>query len=188
MIACWIPISPDPSGNYLATPGHRYAALISVDARAPMSAITDALKNQNFNVTYSWQSGQPTRQQFLVDRWLSGLPDPTAGTTWMYFEMNYDGDVPRTLASHIQKCVLFICGTADISAVFEAQDVADDYIPCGPGDTRQPAAPLPGCPACVPPIPPVIPGCPPPPSPVGSALAGAAAGAVLGGLVVWALS
>src|SRR5438552_1697208 len=118
MKTCWIPLSP-ADGKYLATPGNRYAALIGVDARAPLDSIADALKNQSFDVTYSWQSGQPVRQQFLVDRWLAGLPTPTEGTVWMYFEMNYTGDLPRPIASHIEKCVLFVCGSADIAYVFE---------------------------------------------------------------------
>lgn len=187
MISCWIPINPDSSGNYLATPGNRYATLISVDARAPLSSIADALKNWNLAVTYSWQSGQPTRQQFLVDRWLSGLPAPADGKTWMYFEMNFTGDVPKTIVSHIEKCVLFICGSADIVNVFESQQVADDYHPCGPGDATAPTPPPPGCPPCATPIPPVVPGCPAEPAPWKPLALGAGAGFVLGVLVAIAV-
>lgn len=184
MIACWIPINPDSSGNYLATPGNRYATLISVDARAPLDTIASALKNWNLDVTYSWQSGQPTRQKYLVDRWLSGLPAPAEGKTWMYFEMNYVGDVPKVIVSHIEKCVLFVCGSADITNVFESRQVADDYHPCGPGDTQAPAPPPPGCPTCPALIPPVMPGCPAEPNPLKPALLGAGAGFLLGALVV----
>ena len=134
--------------------------------------ISDALKNQGFDVTYTWQSGQAVRQQYFIDRWLASLPDPTAGTVWMYFEMNYNGDMPKTIVGHIQKCVLFVCGNADISFVFEAQDVADNYSPCGPGDPQSPTPPPEPCPAC-----------PPESFPIKPMLIGGAVGAVLGYLL-----
>jgi len=171
MITCWIPVSPDPAGNYLATPGNRYAALISVDARAPISTLIDALKTQGFDVTYSWQSGQAVRAQFLVDRWIASLPAPADGKVWMYFEMNYTSDTPKSLASHIQRCVLFICGSADISNVFEARQVPDDTHPCGPGDPQGT------------PLPPPSPGCPAEPFPLGATIAGGVFGLFLG----WAI-
>ena len=168
MKTCWISIPPDQAGNYLATPGKRYAALVGVDARASLTDLEGALNKQGFDVTYTWQSGQAVRQQFFIDRWLASLPAPTAGTVWMYFEMNYNGDAMRTIVGHFQKCVLFICGNADIAYVFEAQEVADDFHPCGPGDPESTTPPL---------TPPAA--CPPQASPWGPALVGAAAGAAL---------
>jgi hypothetical protein len=153
MITCWIPLSPDQAGNYLAEPGGRYATLISVDARASLDTIASALGNWDLSATYSWQSGQPTRQQFLIDRWLANLPAPADGKVWMYFEIDFTGDTARTIVSHIEKCVLsVICGSADISYVFEAQQVADNFHPCGPGDPQgaQLPPPSPGPPVSSP--------------------------------------
>jgi hypothetical protein len=106
----------------------------------------------------------------------------------MYFEMNFTGDVPKVIVSHIEKCIFsVVCGSADIMNVFESRQVADDYIPCGPGDTRQPPAPPPGCPACAPPIPPVAPGCPAEPLPWKPAIVGGAVGVLLGAIIVSAI-
>ena len=170
---CWTSISPDAQGNYLASPGNRYAALLSVDARAKVSDAVDELKKEGFTVTYSWQSGQPTRGQFLIDNWISGLPAPTKGTNWMYFELNYAGDVPKTVAKHIEKCVFFVCGSVDIVQLFEAREVADGTHPCGPGDHAG------DCPS----PPPPCAACPPAPNPWKPALLGAAVGAIFAGVL-----
>jgi len=177
MKSCWIPISPDTSGKYLATPGNDYAALISVDARAPMSVLTDALTKQGFAITYAWQSGQPTRTMAIIDRWLDTLPAPAAGKVWMYLEMTFNGDVPKLIVGSYQKCVLMICGSADVSYLFESREVADNYAPCNPGESGG------NCPA----LPPPNPGCPVPPNPWKPALIGAGAGFVLGLLVAVAV-
>ena len=174
MRTCWVPVSQDSSGNYLATPGNRYAALLSVDSRANVSDATDELNKNGFQVTYSWQSGQPTRGQFFIDNWLANLPAPASGNVWMYFEANFTGDTPRTIARTFEKCVLWICGSGTLSYVFEAQQVPDSYAPCGPGDPQTGACP---------PLPPPAPGCPPQPNPWKPALTGAAAGGALVGLV-----
>ena len=97
MKSCWVLINPDAKKNYLATPGNRYAALLSVDARASLSDVTDELAKLGFKVTYSWQSGQENRDSVFIDNWIARLPAPTKGTVWMYFELNYVGDVPKTI-------------------------------------------------------------------------------------------
>jgi len=170
---CWVPLSPDAAGKYLASSGGRYAALLSVDSRAKLSQVVNELKKQDFVVTYAWQSGQvlPTRNETASYQWLAGLPPPTQGTVWMYLELNYVGDLPRTIARTIHKCVLFICGTATLAYVFELRSVGDTYQPCNPGEPQNPACP---------PLPPPAPGCPPEPSPWLPALAGAAVGAAMG--------
>lgn len=165
---CWISIAPDVQGNYLASPGNRYAALLSVDTRAKMSDAVNELTKEGFVVTYSWQSGQPGRGTFLIDNWIAALPAPTKGTNWMYFELNYTGSVPKTVAKHIQRCVLFICGSVDITQLFEAQEVPEGTHPCGPGDPQT---------ANCPPAPPPCAACPPKPNPWKPALIGAAVGA-----------
>lgn len=188
---CWVPFNPDPSGNYLASPGGRYAVLLSVDSRASISDVTDELGKQNFQVTYSWVGGQPTRQpvpgskvSFAIDMWLANLPKPTSGTVWMYFELTFTGNTPKALARHVEKCVLFICGSVDIAYAFAEHQVADDFYPCGPGDTTVP--PNGGVSPC-PPLPPPCPGPAPAPNPLKPALAGAAVGAAVVG-VAWALT
>jgi len=163
-----VPLSLNPAGMYLAEPGGRYAVLLSVDSRASLTDVTGALGKESFQVSYAWQSGQPVRNQFFVDTWLAGLPAPTAGTVWMYFEMSYTGDTPLTFARHIEKCILFICGSADIAYAFSAQSVPDNTSPCGPGDPQTGT--------CAP-LPPPCPGCPPKPVPWKPALAGAGVGA-----------
>ena len=178
MKSCWILINPDAKKNYLATPGNRYAALLSVDSRASLSQVIDELaKNLAFKVTYSWMSGQPNRNAVFIDSWLAKLPAPTKGTNWMYFELNFVGDVPKTIVSHIQHClhllIVKICGNADIAYVFEAQQVDDNFHPCGPGDPQAGTCPplAPPCAACPPasiPWKPVL---------VGAVLGGAAVGA-----------
>jgi hypothetical protein len=200
MKTCWLPINIDQKGNYLASPGGRYAALIAVDTVATMDKVVDALQKQQFQVTYSWHSGQPVRHQYLMDRWLASLPAPASGRTWMYFELTYVGDMPKTIVPHIQKCLIdfgpvhSLCGTADIAYVFSAQQVDDSYHPCGPGDPQKtpdaspPAAA--GCPDCptyppCPDLPPPCPGCPPPSFPWKPVLAGMALGASAAGGVVW---
>jgi len=153
MKPCWVPIFPDPSsGKYLASPGGRYAALLSVDARASLNAVENELKKQDFHVTYSWQSGQPIRGPSGIDNWLAALPAPTRGTVWMYFELNFVGDAFKSIATHIEKCILFLCGSADLKSVLELQQVADGYHPCFPGDTQAGAGT---------PLPPPTPGPPP---------------------------
>lgn len=187
MKSCWIPISPNPTGNYLATPGNRYAALLSVDSRAKLSDVTDALAKQDFTVTYSWQTGQANRQQFFIDNWIADLPAPTQGTIWIYLELNYTGDMPKTIARHVQKCVLWICGNVDIAYIFEAQQVDDGYHPCGPGDPQKSpdaasasgTSSTPGCPD----LPPPCPAPPPQPNPWKPALVGAGAVTAVGLLV-----
>jgi len=174
MKTCWVPVSADPQGNYLATPGGRYAGLLSVDSRASVSDAVNELNNQGFQVTYSWQSGQPTRGQFFVDNWLANLPAPTPGTVWMYFELDFTGDVPRAVARSFHKCILWICGTGTIAYVFEAQQVPDNYAPCGPGDPQTGT--------CAP-LPPPAPGCPPEPNPWKPVLVGVFVGGTLVGLV-----
>jgi hypothetical protein len=196
MKTCWLPINPDSSGKYLASPGGRYAALIAVDNVAGIDKVVDALQKQSFQVTYSWKGGQPVRHQFLIDRWLASLPPPASGRTWMYFELTYTGDMPKTIVPHIQKCLVewpikALCGTADIAYVFSAQQVDDSYHPCGPGDPQKtPDAPPPaqaGCPDCptyppCPDLPPPCPGCPPAPLPWKPLLAGAAVGSAIASL------
>jgi hypothetical protein len=168
--SCWVLINPDAKKNYLATPGNRYAALLSVDARASLSDVTDELAKLGFKVTYSWQSGQANRDSVFIDNWIARLPAPTKGTVWMYFELNYVGDVPKTIVSHIQKCkYLAFCGNVDIAYIFEAQQVPDNYAPCGPGDPQAGNCP-PLAPPCAAP--------PPAPFPWKPALLGAAVGAV----------
>jgi hypothetical protein len=135
MKTCWIPFNPDTSGKYLATPGNHYAVLLSVDSRASMTDVTDELSKNELSVIYGWQSGQPTRKRFAIDRWLEMLPPPDDGTIWMYFELAYTGSMPRTLARHVEKCVLFVCGSVDIVYAFEAQQMPDNYEPCSPGET-----------------------------------------------------
>lgn len=175
MKSCWMLVTPDPSRNYLATPGNRYAALLSVDARAQMSDVTDELAKLDFKVTYSWQSGQANRNSVFIDNWIAKLPPPTKGTVWMYFELNYIGDVPKTIVSHIRKCkALVFCGNVDIAYIFEAQQVADDAHPCGPGDP-QTASCQPMAPPCS--------ACPPAPIPWKPLLIGALAGSVLMGAI-----
>jgi hypothetical protein len=174
MKICWIPVSPDSSGKYLASPGNRYAVLLNVDSRASLSTVADELKKQNFNVTYSWQSGQAVRGEFLIDRWIRSLPAPAPGKTWMYLELDYAGNSPKVLASSIKKCVLFICGTADIVNAFEAQSVSDDTHPCGPGDPQTG-----NCPACPPPSP----GCTTPEFQWKPAVAAGVAGLLFGWLI-----
>jgi hypothetical protein len=149
MITCWVSVSPNQAGNYLATPENRYAVLINIDARATLNTVTDALKVQGFDVTYSWQSGQVIRGEVFIDRWIRSLPTPASGKTWMYFEMDYTGSTPKTIVGHIEKCILSICGSMDVTNVFEAQKVADDFHPCSPGDPQGAplAAPNPGSPA-----------------------------------------
>jgi hypothetical protein len=173
-VKCWVQISPDGAGNYLASPGQRYAALLSVDTRAKLSDAVDELKKEGFVVTYSWQSGQAGRNQFFIDNWIASLPTPTKGTAWMYFELNYTGSVPKTVARHIQKCILFICGSVDIMQLFEAQEVAEGTHPCGPGDPQT---------ASCPPTPPPCAACPPAPNPWKPALIGAAVGAAFAGVI-----
>jgi hypothetical protein len=189
MKTCWVLISPDSSGKYLATPGHQYAALLSVDDRAKLSDVTSELENQDFQVSYSWQSGQTMRSQSGIDAWLATLPAPTKGTVWMYLELTLLGGVPRSIVRHIKKCILFICGSVDISYVFEAQQVDDSYQPCNPGEpvvapTVEPNAACPACPLC-PALPPPCPGCSPPPNPWKPAIAGAAAGGGMVAGVLW---
>lgn len=152
MKKCWFLTNPDAAGNYLATPGRRYAALVGVDARASVSDVAKELVKEGFAVTYSWQTGQPNRNAVFMDTWLAGLPQPTPGTNWMFFELNFTGDSPRTVVSTIHKCLFFICGDARIAYVFEARDVADDYAPCGPGDPQKGACPElpPPCATCAP--------------------------------------
>jgi hypothetical protein len=181
--ACWVPINPDPKSNqYLATPGGRYAVLLSVDSRGSMSDVTDELKKNNFTVTYSWQSGQPTRNQFDVDNWLANLPKPTSGTNWMYFEMNFTGDSPQLFARSFQKCVNLlitkICGNVDVAYLFEAQQVADNFHPCGPGD---PVKSMPNCPTC-PDLPPPCPAAAPAPTPFKPLVGGLVVGGLVAGL------
>jgi hypothetical protein len=147
MKTCWIPINPDTSGNYLATPGNHYAVLLSVDSRASMKDVTDELNKNELSVIYGWQSGQQTRKRFAIDRWLEMLPPPADGTVWMYFELAYTGSTPKTLARHVEKCVLFICGSVDITYAFEAQQKPDDYAPCSPGESGGASIPPP-CPQC----------------------------------------
>lgn len=171
---CWSPISPDAQGNYLASPGNRYAALLSVDTRAKLSDAVDELKKEGFAVTYSWQSGEANRNRFLIDNWIAALPSPTKGTNWMYFELNYAGDTPKTVAKHIQKCILFVCGSVDIAQLFEAREVPDGTHPCGPGDPQT---------ANCPPVPPPCAACPPASNPWKPALLGAAVGAIFASVV-----
>jgi hypothetical protein len=136
MKECWVPVAAASDGNYLATPGNAYAALVSVDKRASMADVEAELKKQDLAITYAWQTGQPNRGQFYIDNWIASLPPPPDGDVWMYFELKYTGDVPRSIARHVEKCILFVCGGADVVHVFEAQQVADDYSPCGPGDPQ----------------------------------------------------
>ncbi len=176
MKKCWSLINPDQRGNYLATPGNRYAALLGVDARASVGDVVKELEKQNFKVTYSWQSGQPNRGSVFIDDWIAKLPPPTSGTVWMYFELNFTGDVPKTIVSHIHHCLLLVlCGDASIAYVFEAKDVPDNYAPCGPGDPQAGSCP---------PLPPPCATCPPAPIPWKSAFVGAIIGGVVGGVVV----
>ena len=170
---CWILLNPDPKGNYLATPGHRYAVLLGVDSRASASDVTKELAKEHFQVTYSWQTGQPNRSSVFIDDWISKLPPPTSGTVWMYFELNFTGDAPITVISRIHKCILFICGDASIAYVFESQDVPDNYAPCGPGDPQAGSCP---------PLPPPCATCSPAPVPWKPALVGAAIGIVVGAI------
>jgi hypothetical protein len=199
MKSCWLPINPDQKNNYLASPGGQYAALLAVDKVASMDKVVDALKKQDFQVTASWQSGQPVPPS-LMGNWLASLPPPANGRTWMYFELKYGGDMPKTIVRHIEKCLIdmgfvkSLCGTADISYVFSAQQVDDGYHPCGPGDPQKtPDVPPPaqaGCPDCptyppCPDLPPPCPGCPPPSFPWKPALIGAAIGGTVATLWSW---
>jgi len=174
MKACWLPVSPDAQGNYLASPGGRYAALLNVDTRASLSDVTSALAKEDFTVTYAWATGQPNRNAVFIDDWLAKLPQPASGTVWMYLELNFTGDMPKTVAAHIHKCILFICGDANIVYLLTAQQVADNYAPCGPGDPQAG-----NCPVLPPPI-----SCPPAPSAWKPALIGAAVGGALVGAIV----
>lgn len=147
MKKCWVSFNPNPSGNYLATPGNRYAVLLSVSSHATLDRVTSELAKEGFISTYSWQSGQPSRKQFIIDRWIETLPPPAQDTSWLYFELTYSGDMPKTLARHVEKCVLFVCATIDIAYAFEERLVPDDYAPCGPSDPARPAG---ACPAPLP--------------------------------------
>lgn len=147
MKTCWVRVPPDQTGNYLVTPGGRYAALLSVDDRANLSDATKALGDDGFQVSYAWMTGQPNRATYFVDNWLAGLPAPSSGNVWMYFELNFTGDVPRTIQGTFEKCILWICGSGTIEYAFAAQQVADDFHPCAPGDPQgtalQPPPPAP---------------------------------------------
>lgn len=141
-----------------------------------MSDVTSELAKQEMAVTYGWMSGQPNRNTYFVDTWLANLPPPASGTVWMYFELTYNGSMGKTIARHVEKCVLFICGSVDISYIFEAQEVADNYAPCGPGDPQHGS--------CAP-LPPPCPGCSPPPSPWKPVLYGVSAGGAAAALLTW---
>lgn len=177
MKICWLQVDPNAQGKYIATPGAYYAVLMSVDKRGSVSDIVSELTKQEFRVNYSWEYGQPTARGYLVDNWLAGLTPSAEGTRWIYFEGWYTGNAARSLAKHVEKCVLGICGAADVAYLFEAQQVPDNYHPCGPGDPNKGS-----CPA----LPPPCPGCPSTPFPLKPMLLGAAAGGVLAlGLAWW---
>ncbi len=173
---CWVPISPGSEGKYIAEPGGFYAVLLAVDSRASISDVADTLTKQSFQVAYSWQGGTPTRGKFWIDDWLAKLPASAEGTRWMYLELRYAGTEMKSIARHFEKCVLMICGAADVAYVFEAKQVPDDWHPCGPGDPNQ---------GTCPPLPPPCPGCPPKPNPWRPALVGAAVGGAATFLLAW---
>jgi len=169
MKKCWQLVNPDLKGNYLATPGNRYAVLLGVDSRASVDDVKKELVKEHFAVTYAWQTGQPNRNAVFIDSWLASLPAPTKGTVWMYFELNFTGDSPVTVVSRIHKCLFFVCGDASIAFVFEAKDVPDNYAPCGPGDPQAGSCP---------PMPPPCATCPPARFPWKTLVAGAVIGGV----------
>jgi hypothetical protein len=173
---CWVPISPDAQGKYIAEPGGFYAALLAVDTRGTVSDVTGDLTKQGFQVIYTWESGQPTRGKFFVDNWLANLPKSAEGTRWIYLELKYAGSEMKSIARHFEKCTLGICGAADVSYVFAATQVPDIFHPCGPGDPNQGSCS---------PLPPPCPGCPPKPSPWKPAMLGAAAGGAATLFLAW---
>jgi hypothetical protein len=94
----WSEVFPDSSANFTFQPGQRYAVLASASLNYSVDQIVQYVQGHGFQVTYSWEQGQPTRGQFQVDAWLASLPpDTTSNHRWVYGEGNFTGSAPWTI-------------------------------------------------------------------------------------------
>ncbi len=88
----WTEIFPDSSGDFTVTSGQRYAGLASASLNYTLASIVSYLTNNGWTVTYSWEYGTPTRDEYQIDTWLSQVPaDTTSNHRWIWIEANRTG-------------------------------------------------------------------------------------------------
>ena len=88
----WQAIQPATSGDYTVEQGQRYAVLASVSKGKTLQQVVDYLNGHGWSVTYSWEYGTATRDQYQIDTTLAALsPDPNGDHRWVYIEGDRTG-------------------------------------------------------------------------------------------------
>lgn len=120
-------------GDFTFEPGARYAVLASVSLNYSLAQVQNYVAGKGFQVTYAWETGQPSRATYAIDNWLDNLPPDTSGNhRWVYAEGDYDGTDPWKVGQDPPWPFTMY----HVAHVFQAVDAAD---PVSPSDT--PAAP-----------------------------------------------
>jgi len=143
--AVWVEVQPQ-GGNFTFTPGQRYAVLASVTNKAELPDVAAKLTSKGFQVTYSWQSGAPSRNQYCVDAWLGQLPaDTVNGQRWVYIEANYQGAQPdveeQAYTAGIWPVLIDVYEIAHVFVATPPGNGVTDAFNCAPGDPNSAGGP-----------------------------------------------
>jgi hypothetical protein len=95
----WGEEAADSDDRFTFRPGERYAVLASASKNYSVSEIGHYLAGKGFDLTYSWEEGEPTRGKFTIDQWLASVPpDTRSNHRWVYGEGNFEpGRDPWTI-------------------------------------------------------------------------------------------
>lgn len=88
----WQDEPPSASGDYTFSQGGRYAVLASVSRNFSLAQIEQYMTQNGWTMTYAWEQGTPTRNEYTIDAWLASLPpDATSNHRWVYGEADRTG-------------------------------------------------------------------------------------------------
>jgi hypothetical protein len=125
------------SGYFVFAPGQRYAVLASVSLNYSLAQIEAKATSEGFQVTYAWETGQPSRATYRIDDWLDSLPDDTTSNhRWVYAEGNFLGVTPWSLPVDPPWPFTIY----HVAHVFQAVDAPDQPANEGPASPALPPA------------------------------------------------
>jgi hypothetical protein len=124
-VKVWREIQPS-SGDFTFEPGQRYAVLASVSKDYSLDEVKKKAESEGFDVTYTWEQGDPSRATYVIDNWLQQLaPDTTSNHRWLYAEGNFGGAKAWTVGQDPP----WPFSMYHVAHVFQAVDAANPVTP-----------------------------------------------------------